>query len=915
MDTGADISLIAKEDVPQGVHIVRAKCSAKTYTGTTIGIIGTAEIKFKIFNTESSAVFHVTDTKYSEHLLLGTNWISKYITTLEKLVQLQVKKTTKQSNTREMNIANTSVIQEENSDNLEAKTKQEFTLLFNESLKNQMPCSITEHRIETTGNQAITQKAYPVPLQFEKRVRAEIQKLLDQNIIRHSKSEWSSSIVVAEKANGSLRLCLDYRNLNSITIKDSYPLPNINEVIDSLSNAGIFSILDATSGYYQFNIAEADRKKTAFRFKGGFYEFVRMPFGLCNAPATFQRAMDTILQGINGEFVIPYLDDIIIFSKNKHEHQKHIRIVLGKLQEHNIILNPAKCKFYRSEIKFLGRLISKGIVKPDPDKISSIQNFEYPKTIKELRSFLGLLNFCREFIPSLSRKAHPLFTLLEGEKHNSNKSLNLTEMERNVFKSLKKELSDDTLRYQPDMEKEFIVVTDASDYALGGLLIQRNDKGQEQIVHSFSKTLVGAEKNYSTTDKELLAIIKSLAHFRKYLLGKEFTLKTDHRALSYLWKTENLEGRLMRWSLKLQDYKFKIEYIKGETNAADILSRNVREITESKQKTQEKPREQQTDMLELTHRVSGHGGASTMKFLLRDTAWKGMHKEVEEYIKQCETCQKAGGTLLSTKHTPLTTNNPNELWEVDLLGRIEDKDKKNYFILVCIDHFTKWIYVRLLANKTTEKVKEALEDIINENKRAPQRIYSDNGKEFIGKVLTNWASENKIAWEFCSPYHHQSIGCVERTNRTLWNKIRLLSNFGEFSWKRALQKAAFAINISFNRSIGTSPYEARYGNKPDFGINGLPMAQPSEITTLETIRMHKQKYMEEIAKGHLKIERNIPIGSHVFIYKLPKGKPLEETWEKGYKVMRYQGRDAYIVSNGIKEQRLNKIHVKLDVTS
>lgn len=332
-------------------------------------------------------------------------------------------------------------------------------------------------------------------------------------------------VVPVMKKDGTLRLCVDYREINAISTKDRYPLPNIEEIIDNLAECSVFSSLDATAGYHQFLIDKRDRKKTAFRFDGGFYEFVRMPFGLCNAPATFQRAMDKIFTGINGVYVIPYLDDIIVFSKTHDDHNLHIREVLSRLKKNNIVLNEGKCNFSKKEIKILGRVISKGLVKADPTKVEAINGFKMPKTIKELRSFLGLLNFCREFIPGLSSKAKVLFSKLEGFPRKSNKAITLTEEEREVFYNLRQEISKETARCQPNLNGEFIVTTDPSDFAIGGILSQINPDGKEQLIHTFSKTLVAAEKNYSVTDKELLAVVKTLSHFRKYLIGKKLPLE------------------------------------------------------------------------------------------------------------------------------------------------------------------------------------------------------------------------------------------------------------------------------------------------------------------------------------------------------------------------------------------------------
>jgi Reverse transcriptase (RNA-dependent DNA polymerase) len=218
-------------------------------------------------------------------------------------------------------------------------------------------------------------------------------------------------------------MCIDYRPLNEVTVKDAYPIPRIDEILDSLCGAPIFSTLDATSGYYQLAMNDSDIEKTAFSWKGGLYEFTRMLFGLCNVPETFQEAMDLIFAKEKWMFVIPYLDDIIIFSKNREEHEMHLKIILGKIKAHGLALNPGKCKFYKEEVKILGNVVSKDIIKPDPEKVQAIKNYTKPKTVKELRAFLCLASYCRDFIAGFTGLTLSLTDLLKNETKRSVKAL------------------------------------------------------------------------------------------------------------------------------------------------------------------------------------------------------------------------------------------------------------------------------------------------------------------------------------------------------------------------------------------------------------------------------------------------------------------------------------------------------------
>lgn len=455
---------------------------------------------------------------------------------------------------------------------LEDIVKQEEEMFTTEIDKFKM-CKKGLHRIDTGLNKAIYQKSGRIPVHFAEVIDEDIKKNLKLGILRKSRSEWCSRIVPVSKPDGSLRMCVDYRALNKITTKDRYPLPRIDEISDALRKAKFFTTLDPTSGYWQLAMAEEDKKKTAFAWRGGLYEYNRMPMGLCNAPATFQRTMDQVLADLRENFVIAYLDDIIIYSNSEEDHILHVKKVFELLKEAGISLNKSKCKFGKTELKMLGSVISEGKVSPDPDKVEAIKVYPTPRTVKEMRSFLGLANYCREYIVGYSEILRPLFALTKGSKKDSARMIVLDKEAKDAFIRIKSAMTKGLERAQPDFNKPFILTTDASDYAIGAILSQLDDSGNERMISAFSRNLDKAQLNYSVTDKELVGLVKGIENYRHYLLGAEFILRTDHRALAYLWETKNPNSRILRWSLKLQEYNFKVEYIKGENNPADGLSR------------------------------------------------------------------------------------------------------------------------------------------------------------------------------------------------------------------------------------------------------------------------------------------------------------------------------------------------------
>jgi hypothetical protein len=425
-----------------------------------------------------------------------------------------------------------------------------------------------KHQINTGNAKPIRQPPRSIPLAKRDEVNGLIAEMQRNGVIEPSASPWSSPVVLVKKKDGSTRFCVDYRRLNDVTKKDSYPLPRIDDTLDTLSGSKWFSTLDLKSGYWQVDIDEADREKTAFSVGNGLWQFTVMPFGLCNAPATFERLMERVLRGLHWKTCLVYLDDIIVIGKTFKTHLANLEEVFQRISAAGLKLNPKKCCFLQNEVKYLGHKVSEAGVQTDEEKIAAVKTWPRPKNLSELRSFLGLCTYYRRFVPNFASVAGPLHELSR-----KNQPFEWQEQQEMAFQRLKTLLCSAPVLAYPIPGKTFILDTDASNTGLGGVLSQIVD-GQERVVAYYSRSLGHAERNYCVTRRELLAALECIKHFHKYLYGQQFKLRTDHAALKWLLQFKNPEGQLARWIERLQSYDVVIEHRKGGLhNNADALSR------------------------------------------------------------------------------------------------------------------------------------------------------------------------------------------------------------------------------------------------------------------------------------------------------------------------------------------------------
>jgi len=433
---------------------------------------------------------------------------------------------------------------------------------------------VMEHKIELKpGSQPVHQHPYragPAQRECEKR---EIDEMLRMGVIEPAKTAWASPVVFVPKPNGSLRFCVDYRKLNAMTVQDSYPIPRMDECIDSLGEAVVFSTFDANSGYWQVVMNQDDMDKTTFTSHFGTYRWLRMPFGLKTAPSTFQRAADIVLASVRWQFALVYLDDIIVYSSQVEDHYRHLDTVFRLLKDAGFTLRLEKCEFFQESVDYLGHIVAPGQLKVQSRACEAVARTVEPETVTQMRSFLGLCNVYRRFVPNFARIAAPLNERLK--KGQPTEFGPLSEEEQAAFKELRARLITPPILALPRSGLPMTVETDACDKQVGCVLLQDQPDGQPmKPLGYWSRSLNKAERNYNTTQRECLAVVWAVLMLRPYLYGTRFTLRTDHESLRWILNLSDASGKLQRWRLRLLEFEFDVVHRPGiKHQAADALSR------------------------------------------------------------------------------------------------------------------------------------------------------------------------------------------------------------------------------------------------------------------------------------------------------------------------------------------------------
>jgi transposase InsO family protein len=729
----------------------------------------------------------------------------------------------------------------------------------------------TAHAIDTGDAYPISQHPRPTAPANRAIIKEQVDKMLDEGIIRPSQSPWSSPVVLQRKKDGSTRFCVDYRKLNDVTKKDVHPLPRISDMLEALAGARWFTTLDAASGYWQIPMALDSIEKTAFTCYLGLFEYLVMPFGLCNAPATFQRLMNLILAGLTWNCCLVYLDDIIIMSRTFEEHLVHIEAVLTRLTAEGILLKPVKCHFALNEVAYLGHIVSKDGVRPNPEKVAVLQNFPVPTNLKELQAFLGLAGYYRRFVHKFSIIAGPLFDLLRSDVE-----FKWSNEQQEAMNALISALVNATTLAHPDSDLPYILDTDASEVGISAVLAQLRD-GVEYPIAFSSRRIAPAERKWHIREKEALAIIYGLQQYRHFLLGANFEVRSDHDSLRVLRDAKS--GRLARWAMALGEFgPITIRHRSGTKHSnvdaftriyadSELLPENAAVFTAT---GEEGPRMPSPDEIRKAQsedpkcgnyaRSAGKGNivydngilairdGSTLKPIIPRTLLPavvrayhapphhahlgaarvfsklrdrflilGGRAAIQEEISNCLTCQRRKAN--APRVGQLASQVPEEPWEtvaMDFGGPYSRTNRENAYILVCIDHFSKWVELIPCVDQKAPTVAQALYDYVICRHGCPKRLLSDNGPQFRSELLQQVCDMFGIQKIFASAYYPQGDGTAERFMRTMNNSLATLTSERPDEWDTVLPAVAFAYNSTPSAATAYSPFCVLHGREPRF---------------------------------------------------------------------------------------------------
>jgi len=780
------------------------------------------------------------------------------------------------------------------------------------------------HKIKLLeGSNPVNQRPYRYSIHQKNEIDKLVEDLLTNGTVQASSSPYASPVVLVKKKDGTWRLCVDYRELNGMTVKDSFPIPLIEDLMDELGGAVIFSKIDLRAGYHQVRMDPDDIQKTAFKTHSGHFEYLVMPFGLTNAPATFQGLMNFIFKPFLRKFVLVFFDDILVYSSSLEEHRQHLKQVFEVMRANKLFAKLSKCAFAVPKVEYLGHFISAQGIETDPAKIKAVKEWPQPTTLKQLRGFLGLAGYYRRFVRSFGVIAGPLHALTKTD------AFEWTAVAQQAFEDLKAALCQAPVLSLPLFDKQFVVETDACGQGIGAVLMQEGHP-----LAYISRQLKGKQLHLSIYEKELLAVIFAVRKWRHYLLQSHFIIKTDQRSLKYL-----LEQRLntpiqQQWLPKLLEFDYEIQYRQGKENVvADALSRvegsevlhmamtvvecdllkdiqagyandsQLQDIITALQRDPDSKKYfswsqnilrrkskivvpandniKNTILLWLHGSgVGGHSGRDVTHQRVKGLFYsKGMIKDIQAYIRSCGTCQQCKSDPAASPGLLQPLPIPDTIWSevsMDFIEGLPVSGGKTV-IMVVVDRLSKAAHFIALSHPYSAlTVAQAYLDNVFKLHGCPTSIVSDRDVVFTSEFWREFFTLQGVALKLTSAYHPQSDGQTEVVNRCLETYLRCMCHDRPQLWSKWLALAEYWYNTNYHSSSRMTPFEIVYGQVPPVHLPYLPgeskvavvarslQEREDMLLFLKFHLMRAQHRMKQFADQH-RTEREFEIGDYVYV--------------------------------------------------
>lgn len=912
IDTGSDISLMrADEYVSMGSPQFRpTKLQFSGIGSENIAALGEFQAEITIDGHNYPILIRVvSDTVSRQKLLVGTDFLDTVEIRIKQgaihidpigetigegtqpeVFQIDI------DDKREADKIDLSYIQD-------AESRRTIANVIENYKPNQIVETDVKMKLILKDDEVVYQKARRLSPSEKNIVNAQIEEWEKQGIVRPSSSDYASPVVLVKKKDGSHRLCIDYRLLNRKIIKDRYPLPLIEDQLDQLQDTKVFSTLDLKNGFFHVRIDEASVRYTAFIVPDGQYEFLRVPFGLCNSPSVFQRYVNAIFRRlIQDKIILIYMDDLIVLSDDGVSGLRNLKKALETASAAGLLINWKKCRFLQKKVEFLGHTIGEGSVRPSEYQTEAVKRFPEPTNIRQIQAFLGLTGYFRKFIPGYATIARPLSNLLRA-----NIKFSFGVVEKDAFARLKMLLSERPVLNLYKIGADTELHTDASKDGYGAILLQRDSSDQllHPIYYASGKT-TPAEEKYTSYELEVLAIIKALKRFRVYLLGIPFKIVTDCRAFALTMSKKDLCVRVARWALALEEFQYAIEHRPGRSMVhVDALSRNSlpsclviseceagltarlrralkedkdlrRKLVEAQQGQLDGyivqggllyknvddemrlvvPKSMQQQIIRRAHE-RGHFAVSKTEDLVKSDYWiPGVRSKVEKIVQNCISCilaERRQGKRECFLNPIEKGSTPLDTFHIDHLGPLPSTKKSYIYIFAVVDAFSKFVWLYATKSTTAAEVIDRLQkqSIVFGN---PRRIISDRGSAFTSKEFKEYCRAEGIEHSLITTGIPRGNGQVERLNRTLIPLMTKLSAPKSGEWHKYVDLVQQCLNTTPHRSIGMTPFRLLFGAHPRIRDNPdiQELLQGELVTSFvddrEDLRQEAKKSIERIQR-------------------------------------------------------------------